>query len=86
MGCKDPIPAPDPAILVSPEASVSCLYVPLNTATANVVFSWQEALNTDDYLLKVTKRNLRDRNHNLHRKHLPKINIRPWSNLWMEGC
>lgn len=53
IGCKDPIPAPDPAVLISPEASVSCLYVPLSTATANVVFSWQEALNTDDYLLKV---------------------------------
>ena len=53
VGCKDPIPAPDAAILVAPEDNVSCLYVPLNTATANVAFSWQQALNTDDYLLKV---------------------------------
>ena len=53
VGCKDPIPAPDAAILVAPEDNVSCLYVPLNTSTANVVFSWQQALNTDDYLLKV---------------------------------
>ena len=53
VGCKDPIPAPDAAILVAPEDNVSCLYVPLNTATANVLFSWQQALNTDDYVLKV---------------------------------
>ena len=53
VGCKDPIPAPEAAILVAPEDNVSCLYVPLNTSTANVVFSWQQALNTDDYLLKV---------------------------------
>ena len=53
VGCKDPIPAPDAAILVAPEDNISCLYVPLNTATANVLFSWQQALNTDDYVLKV---------------------------------
>lgn len=53
VGCKDPIPAPDATVLVAPEDNVNCLYVPLNTATANVVFSWQQALNTDDYLLKV---------------------------------
>lgn len=53
VSCKDLIPAPDEAILVAPEDNISCLYVPLNTSTANVVFSWQQALNTDDYLLKV---------------------------------
>ena len=53
VGCKDPIPAPDAAILVAPEDNISCLYVPLNSATANVLFSWQQALNTDDYVLKV---------------------------------
>lgn len=53
VGCKEPIPAPDSAVLISPEDNISCFYVPLSTSTANVVFSWQEALNTDDYLLKV---------------------------------
>ena len=48
IGCKDPIPAPDPAVLITPEASVSSHNVPMSTATAKVVFSWQEALNTDD--------------------------------------
>lgn len=53
VGCKKPIPAPEAAILVAPEDNVSCLYVPVNTSTANVVFSWQEALNTDSYILNV---------------------------------
>lgn len=53
VGCKKPIPAPEVAILVAPEDNVSCLYVPVNTSTANVVFSWQEALNTDSYILNV---------------------------------
>ena len=53
VGCKDPIPAPDAAVLIAPEDNIRCLYVPLNTASANVLFSWQQALNTDDYLLKV---------------------------------
>ena len=53
VGCKKPIPAPEAAILVAPEDNVSCLYVPVNTSTANVVFSWQEALNTDSYILNI---------------------------------
>lgn len=53
VGCKKPFPAPEAAILVAPEDNVSCLYVPVNTSTANVVFSWQEALNTDSYILNV---------------------------------
>ena len=55
VGCKDPIPAPDSAVLISPEDNISCFYVPLSTATANVVFFFFDSLNTDDYLLKFRK-------------------------------
>ncbi|MDB2702475.1 hypothetical protein OAP99_00705 [Flavobacteriaceae bacterium] len=53
MGCKDPIPTPEAALLLLPEADQSCLYVSVDSAKARVVFSWQISLHTDTYTINV---------------------------------
>ena len=53
LGCKDPIPDPEQAVLILPEDNTSCLYVSQSSSTASVDFSWQEAQHTDEYLLVV---------------------------------
>jgi len=53
MGCKDPIPAPEAALLQLPEADQSCLYVSVGSTTARVLFSWDLAQHTDTYTLNV---------------------------------
>lgn len=53
MGCKDPIPTPEAALLLLPEADQSCLYVSVYSAKARVTFSWELALHTDTYTINV---------------------------------
>ena len=53
MGCKDPIPTPEAALLLLPEADQSCLYVSVDSAKARVTFSWELALHTDTYTINV---------------------------------
>ena len=53
LGCKDPIPDPGQTVLISPEDNTACLYVSQSSSTASVDFSWQEAQDTDEYLLVV---------------------------------
>jgi len=53
MGCKDPIPTPEAALLLLPEADQSCLYVSVDSAKARVTFSWELALHTDMYTINV---------------------------------
>ena len=53
LGCKDPIPDPEQAVLILPEDNTSCLYVSQSSSTASVDFSWQEAQHTDEYLVVV---------------------------------
>ncbi|MGB1448629.1 MAG: hypothetical protein ACPG8F_02215 [Flavobacteriaceae bacterium] len=56
VACKDPIPDPEKAVLLTPEDNTSCLYVSHSSLTASVDFSWQEAAFTDEY--KVVIKNL----------------------------
>lgn len=53
LGCKDPIPDPEQAVLILPADNTSCLYVSQSSSTASVDFSWQEAQHTDEYLVVV---------------------------------
>lgn len=53
LSCKDPIPDPVAAVLQFPEDNLSCLYVTIDAANANVIFQWILAEHTDSYLLEV---------------------------------
>lgn len=53
LSCKDPIPDPVAAQLQFPEDNLSCLYVRVDDANANVIFQWVLADHTDRYSLAV---------------------------------
>ena len=53
LGCKDPIPDPEAAILEFPANNLDCIYVSIDSSEAEVLFQWIEALHTDTYRLTV---------------------------------
>lgn len=53
VSCKDPIPDPVAAELQFPRDNLSCLYVTIDDASANVIFQWILADHTDSYSLEV---------------------------------
>ena len=53
VGCKDPIPDPEAAILEFPANNRDCVYVSIDSTEADVLFQWIEAKHTDTYRLTV---------------------------------
>lgn len=53
LGCKDPIPDPEAAILELPANNTDCLYVSIDSSEAEVRFRWREARHTGTYRLIV---------------------------------
>lgn len=54
MGCKEEaIPAPDPAVLLSPLNNNTCLSIPQGNTNALVNFQWNMAENADRYRLQI---------------------------------